>query len=216
MDSLAPYPAPPWETYGFGVICPYLVREKELELPPELEPVSFAGSTLGLLGYIEYRPPSPLSYAELLWLPATVRYRDRDGRRHQGYFVARMYVDLEASLQAGRDVWALPKSLARFQREADGVAVEAGDGSHLELAFRGVGPGLWTRSRMSTLQVKRPGVVRFRADFAGIVGAARVEVRKFASTHPGWAGFESAKSLLKMGSLLERFESTMRAPTQLE
>lgn len=209
------YPQPPWETYGFGVMCPYLVRVSDLSLPPGFEPVEFAGRTLGMFGYIEYRPPSPLVYGELLWMPATVRVRRRDGRTARGYFVSRMYVDHEGSLAAGRELWHLPKTLARFDRRERGVDVEAEDGTRLSFDHDAVGPALHTRSRVSTLQTAEAGVVRFSASFSGLMRPARTRVTRFASPHPGWAAFERARRALGIGVWLERFESTMRAPEAL-
>jgi hypothetical protein len=209
------YPQPPWQTYGFGVMCPYLVQVRDLDLPPGFEPVAIAGRTLGMFGYIEYRPPSPLVYGELLWMPATVRVRRSDGRRVRGHFVSRMYVDHEDSLAAGRELWHLPKSLARFDRRERGVDVEADDGTRLSFDFDGVGPALHLRSRVSTLQPAGNGVVRFSAGFSGIMRPARTRVTRFESPHPGWAAFESARRALGLGVWLERFESTMLAPEDL-
>lgn len=207
MSEPAPYPAPPWETYGFGVMCPYLTRVADLELPAGLEPVTFAGRTLGMFGYIEYRPPSPMVYGELLWMPATVRFG-----RLTGYWVARMYVDHEGSLRAGRELWALPKTLARFDRGEGRVHVEADDGTVLDLDYSGVGPAVRLRSRVATLQPVAEGAVRFRSDFSGLVRPARTRVTGFSSPHPAWATFPKARRALGLGSLLERFESTMREP----
>lgn len=208
----APYPPPPWETYGFGVMCPYLVRVADLTLPPGLEPVQRLGRTLGLLGYVEYRPPSPLVYGELFWMPATVRFRALSGRRVQGYWVARMVVDHQGSLAAGRDLWHLPKSLGRFERREGGVRVLADDGTRLDLDFRSVGPALHLKNRVATLQPAGATVVRFRADFTGLVRPARTVVSGFTSQHPGWAAFARARRAVGLGALLERFESTMREP----
>ncbi len=208
----ASYPPPPWETYGFGVLCPYLVRVADLSLPPGLEPVEKLGRTLGLLGYLEYRPPSPLVYGELFWMPATVRFRTPSGRHVQGYWVARMYVDHEGSLAAGRELWHLPKSLARFERRERGVQIEADDGTRLGLDFSSVGPALHLKSRVATLQAAGDGVVRFCADVGGLTRPARTTVRGFSSQHQGWAAFPRARRALGLGAWLERFETTMRAP----
>ncbi|MBK7585390.1 MAG: acetoacetate decarboxylase family protein [Myxococcales bacterium] len=212
MSAEPAYPEPPWYTFGFGVMCPYWVRVRDLSLPLGLEPVGVAGRTLGLLGYIEYRPPSPLVYGELLWMPATVRFRARDGKVTQGYYVARMYVDHPGSLAAGRELWALPKTLATFERRPGGVDVSADDGTRLSFEHRGVGPAFWLKSRVATLQVQGEGVVRFRSDFAGLVRPARTRIAGFSSEHQAWAAFPRARGALGLGSMFERFESTMRAP----
>lgn len=206
------YPEPPWHTHGFGVMCPYAVRADQISLPPGLELVSAAGRTAGVLAYIEYQPPSPLSYAELIWMPAMVRYPLGSGRPLSGHFVARMYVDNDASLAAGRELWALPKTKARFERRERGVDVFADDGTELSLDFRALGPALALKSRVATLQPIDRGVVRFRADFLGRVRLARAKVTRFSSTHSAWKGFEVARRPLGIASYLERFESTMQPP----
>ena len=216
MSADPQYPPPPWQTFGFGVMCPYLTRVSDVELPPGLEPVAVAGRTLGMLGYVEYRPPSPLVYGELLWMPATVRFRSSDGKRVQGYYVARMYVDHAGSLAAGRELWALPKTLASFERRPTGVTVSADDGTRLSLDWSRLGPAVRLKSRVATLQPVERGVVRFRSDFTGLVRPARARVSGFASEHPGWAALPRAQRALELGSLLERFESTMQAPNRIE
>jgi hypothetical protein len=197
-------------------MCPYVARTRDVELPEGFTPVSALGRTLGMLGYIEYRPPSPLVYRELLWMPATVRFCPRRGEPVRGYFVARMYVDHEGSLAAGRELWKLPKTVARFEREAEAVTVEADDGTRLRLEWAGVGPATSLRSRVATLQPDGEGAVRFRADFEGVVRPARTTVRGFSSPHSGWAAFPGARRALGLGALLERFDSTMHAPARVE
>jgi acetoacetate decarboxylase len=204
------YPAPPWHTHGFGVICPYAVRARDLRLPPQVEPIVVRGLTMGLLAYIEYRPPSPLTYSELIWMPAMVR-----SGKSRGYWVARMYVDDDTTLRAGRELWALPKTKAAFERRGNRVDVSADDGTSLSFEFRAYGVALPLKSRMATLQVDGDRIVRFRADFTGRTRVARAKVTAFSSRHEAWSGFEHARRLLGLASCLESFESTMQPPQDL-
>lgn len=196
-------------------MCPAVVRARDLALPAGLRLVERAGRTVGMLAYIEYREPSPLTYNELIWMPAMTRFRASDGKPATGYYVARMYVDNDASLAAGRELWALPKTKASFERQGDHVRVSADDGTELELSFRAFGPALPVKSRMATLQPVDGGVIRFRAAFFGRVRLARARVTRFSATHEAWMGFEGARRPLGVASCLEHFESTMHAPERL-
>jgi hypothetical protein len=212
--SDAAYPDPPWHTHGFGLMCPAFVRTAELRLPPGLEPISVAGVSSGILAYIEYRAPSPLRYSELIWMPTLVR-GSRAGVAARGYYVARMYVDHPGSLAAGRELWALPKTLARFERRGDSVEVVAEDGSELVLSWRALSPGVRLRSRVATLQPDGQAIVRFRADFTGKVRPARARIERFETHEPAWAGMRGARRPLGLSSLLEDFTSTMHAPSRI-
>lgn len=206
-----PYPDPPWRTHGHGVFASFRVDAGALSLPAPLGPVAPLGVALGVLGYVAYEPPSPLCYHELVWMPCVARARTPSGHA-RGLYVARMYVDSEASLQAGREIWALPKTLARFSETADGVALEAEDGTRLELSWRPIGPRVPLRSSVVTLQREDAGLVRFRGDFRADAQATRVRVERFSSNDPGWAGFDPSRKLPLPGVRFASFESTMQPP----
>ena len=86
------YPPAPWHTHGRAFLQPYLVRASDVALPEGFRPVTVAGRCVGILGLVEYVAPSPLTYAELLWMPCMI---SASGLR--GYYVAKMYVDSAAS-----------------------------------------------------------------------------------------------------------------------
>ncbi|MCC6213764.1 MAG: acetoacetate decarboxylase family protein [Polyangiaceae bacterium] len=209
MVAERPYPDPPWETSGFALGVPAAVPSASVELPSSLEPVAFGGRTLGQLLYVEYRPPSPLVYDELVWMPSLVR--PRGAARGRSAFVAVMYVSTEASLRGGRELWRLPKSLATFQREGDRVRVRAEDGTRLELRVTPFGPGFDAPLGASTLQPDGDRLVRFRGRGSGRGRVARVAVERFETTHPPWASLEAAR-LAPLGVALSPFRSTMLAP----
>jgi hypothetical protein len=135
--ATAPYPPPPWHTHGRAWAQPYLVDTRAFDLPPGFRPVTVACRALGILGLVEYLPPSPLTYAELVWMPCLVR-----AAGSRGFFVDRMYVDSEPSRAAGRAEWALPKQLARFAITDTRATIDTEDGAHLVLDLRRRGPGV--------------------------------------------------------------------------
>lgn len=198
--------------HGQGVFAPFRVPVRELELPKGMSPVTVAGNTFGLVAYIEYSSPSPLIYRELIFMPCMVRVPSGP----KGYWVSRMYVDNEASLRGGRELWALPKTLAKFEENDAGVSVQAEDGTTLGLSFRGKGPRLPVKSSVVTLQADDVGWVRFRGDFRARMQLARVRVTQFASSHPGWRGFDPRRQLPLPCVRLASFESQMQPPRRFE
>jgi hypothetical protein len=212
------YPDPPWQMHGRGLFVPCVVRAADLDLPGGLEPVEKLGRTLGVLAYIEYVPPSPLAYHELIWMPAWVRGRAESagerGRRMAQY-VARMYVDNEDTLEAGRVIWKLPKTLATFDDRGSSVRVEADDGTRIALSFRPMGPRVPLSSRMSTLQAPPGELVRFRAVFRAETRAATYSIDEVSSDHPAWKSFSNARPLPRMAAYFESFESIMKPPEVL-
>lgn len=209
MRSSRPYPDPPWETSGYAVGVPAWVPSRAVSLPGSLEVVALAGQTLGQLLYVEYRPPSPLTYDELVWMPALVR--PRGAARGRSAYVAVMYVSTEASLLGGRELWKLPKSLATFRRSAGRVNVDAEDGTRIELSVVPGGPPFSVPLGASTLQVDGDALVRFRGTGSGTARAARVRVERFESRHPPWRSLEAGR-LAPFGLELDPFRSTMLAP----
>ena len=173
-----------------------------------------------MLGHVEYLAPSPLTYSELVWMPAMVAAQTARGRR-VGYWVARMYVDCERSLAAGRTEWALPKSLARFDYSGAGVRIQAEDGTRISIAgvasTRREPISRWSlprRNRMATLQVRDGRIVRFRADLSARVKPERMTIGEFSTRHGAWSGFDGAKRAPRAASM--EFQSTMKSPEPLE
>ncbi|MBX3125221.1 MAG: acetoacetate decarboxylase family protein [Polyangiaceae bacterium] len=200
--------------HGQSVMWPVLVRASEVQVPAPLQVIARGGFAMGVLAYVRYEPPSPLCYEELCFMPCLVEARAA-GRRRRGYFVARMYVDSEASLAGGREIWGLPKSLARFTRHGSRVEVSADDGSELTLELGRVGPGLRSRTRATTLQSVEGCVVRFRGDFRARVAPTSVRVARFTSAHPAWRGFPGAVRLPRPGLALTDFDAVMQEPERL-
>lgn len=209
----APYPDPPWETHGFGAFCPYVVPRSAVTLPEGLEAIHSAGWCSGLLAYVRYEPPSPLSYNELIWMPTMVRTRAADGKVLRGWWVARMWVDSEASLRGGREIWALPKTLARFETHEGGVKMWADHGTEIVLGFRRLPRLGKVRSRMATVQVDGDRLVRFRASMRARPRPCHVQLRRLSSSDPELRSMDRGHRVAGLGVMLDPFDSTMHAPT---
>ncbi len=199
-------PPAPWQTHGRAFIQPYLVRASDLALPAGFRPVAVAGRCVGMLALIEYQPPSPLTYAELVWMPCMI---SASGLR--GYYVAKMYVDSPASLAAGRELWALPKQLARFEIGDREAIIETEDGAHLELSLVQRGPALPLRAGAGTVQDGGADLVRFRGTGTARTASGGITVRT-AKGVDGWTGFATARRVPGLGAALTSFAITMLPP----
>jgi hypothetical protein len=220
METHESHPPAPWRTHGRALLQPFLVRAETLRLPPGFAPRLVLGRALGVLGLVEYVAPSPLTYRELVWMPCLVSTAVEGGRRARGHWVEKMYVDSRASLRGGRDIWALPKQLARFEWSEREVVVETEDGARLVLDVGVRGPALRPRrggaaQRVATLQDAGDGaLVRFRGSGRATLRAARIRVRE-ARGADGWAGWRGAVRVPGAGAALLDFEITMHEPERM-
>lgn len=204
------YPAPPWDTRGEARFVAYRVDAARLRPPEGFELQARLGRSLGLLGYVDYRPPSPLAYREVLWMPGRVRCRAADGSIVRGWWVAKMLVDDPASLAAGREVWALPKQLARFEARGDTVVMRGEDGAVIEWRSRAL-PGVPGAGSIVTLQRREDALVRFRGDFSGRVAPARARVT-FRDLDGTWQGLDAARRVGPVAAELRDFQAVMQPP----
>lgn len=215
----APYPKPPWRTYGSGLAIPCIVPTRDVRVPDEFSVVGSLGRTLGMLVYLEYADPSPIVQRELIWLSAIVRCKDRTYRVPEGigpmYYVARMYGDSEQSVESGRKEWALPKTRARFERQGNRIAVHADDGTHVAFSWKPRGFRFRAPTQISTLQKGLGRIVCFRANGRAEVQLATYRLDAFESQEPEWASFRSRLVLPGVASLVRSFESSVRAPLDL-
>src|SRR5690606_6918916 len=116
---------------------------------------------------------------------------------------------------AGREVWALPKTLARFHEEGDRVRVETEEGSRFTLRSRGFGPALPVRSTMVTLQSRDGHALRFKGTTRARARAGSLVVESQEIREPGWESFLGARPLPAPAVRLERFTTTMQPPELL-
>ena len=216
----APYPKPPWRTYGSGLAIPCIVPSRDVQVPDEFSVVSSLRRTLGMLVYLEYVEPSPITQRELIWLSAIVRCKDRSYRVPESvgpmYHVARIYSDSERSLEAGRSEWALPKTLASFHRLGNRVEVQAEDGTHIAFSWKPRGFTFSAPTQLSTLQKGLGRIVCFRAQGRAEVQLATYRLEAFSSDRPEWQSFGSRLLLPGVASHVRSFETTMRAPLELQ
>jgi hypothetical protein len=200
------YPPPPWHTHGRAWVQPYLVDATTVTLPPGFRAVSVLGKAVGFLALIEYVPPSPLVYAELTWLPCLV---DAAGRR--GLYIAKMYVDSRDSLAGGREIWAIPKQLARFDIRNEAATIDTEDGAHVELGLHRRGPAVRLKAGAGTLQPRDGGIVAFRGSGTAATASGGLKVTASRGMD-AWLGWPGATRLPGLGAALTRFEITMHPP----
>ena len=112
MSEEAGHPPAPWVLAGpFLATISAVPLERARPFVPdhvELQPVA-PGLTVGGIVLALYADGSTLRYAELVVIPALVRF----GRRPAA-FVSHIVVDDERSVAGGRQIWELPKEMAEF------------------------------------------------------------------------------------------------------
>jgi hypothetical protein len=210
---------PPYRTYGSGLAIPCIVPARCLELPEDFSVVAPAGHTLGMLLYIEYAPPSPVTHRELIWLSAIVRCTDRSYEPPKSfgplYHIARIYGDnLEATDHVRRN-YALPKSFARFHRYGNHVQVSADDGTEIAFSFRPLGLTFQAPTNLTTLQKGLGRVMCFRARGRAQVQLATYKLERFESDEPEWQSFKSGLVLPGLASHIKSFDTVLHAPYEL-
>lgn len=96
--SVVEYPAAPWQMHGQLWVSLFRVRPGD---HPERE-----GGVYGV-ALVQYEEPSPLTYGELL---AARPVRTPKPAVH----ITDIWVNSEASMHGGRELWAIPKDLCEF------------------------------------------------------------------------------------------------------
>ncbi len=118
------YPPEPWQLGGSMLLTVFALPAAAM--PPELEefapegvvPVVLGGHALVGAALVRYAPGSVLEYDELL-----VSALARRGRKLVST-LAHIWVDNPQSVAGGRELWAIPKGLAHFDRHGDSATVE--------------------------------------------------------------------------------------------
>lgn len=115
-------PSPPWTLRGDGLlVLRWLpLREAQRHLPPGVRLIPLLpGRTLSAVLCAHYADGSTLQYNELIFAPGLARARGR-----LGWWISRIWVDDPLALDGGRQIWGLPKQLARFEWEPERRAVK--------------------------------------------------------------------------------------------
>ncbi|WP_026870984.1 acetoacetate decarboxylase family protein [Inquilinus limosus] len=160
----APYPPPPWRLRGAVQAALWRVPRAALPgpLPAGARPLGWGGTALLATVRADWGPDGDLAYGELV-----VAVPVRLGRRI-GVTVTAAWVDSPASLAGGRELWAIPKRLGRFETQAGRTALTDAEGP--VAAFQGRSPrSLPVRLpiRLRILQPDRSGVRTTRAAATG-------------------------------------------------
>ncbi|MEV6239021.1 acetoacetate decarboxylase family protein [Lentzea sp. NPDC051838] len=142
------YPAEPWHMRGSFVISVFRVPRDQVphaDLPAGARMITLAGNAFVAVAFVKYEEGSELTYDELL---AATPVLDQ-GRI--AVSVPQIWVDSEASRDGGREMWAIPKQLAKFGEGSSiaGVAVSPGVGLPGEWVTTG-----WTAQRLDGRDVR--------------------------------------------------------------
>ncbi|CAM2008203.1 acetoacetate decarboxylase family protein [Acanthopleuribacter pedis] len=113
---------PPWILRGDG----YLIVTKsstatnldDAAIPAEL--LDSYVNDINLMLLVDYRESPVGPYGELLYMPGNFRFMD--GWRH--FSITKIFVDSQQSLEDGRRNWGIPKELAHFSFQEDGLHSE--------------------------------------------------------------------------------------------
>ena len=138
QSRCAPYPARPWIQYGDGWV---FQTEIDVSAARTIVPASFdiietkrgSGKTNGAVYLVQYTAESTVVYSEAIFVCAEVSYKGA----HTGNWVGNIWVDNEAALQAGREVWKLQKEMATFEWSASTAPAPASEaataaGEHIQ------------------------------------------------------------------------------------
>lgn len=143
----APYPPEPWYLGGHLLVSAFRVPVRELPasvleaVPHDHAPLVVAGHVTVGAAFVHYVPGGALRYEELLLsLPVRKGLAIRQS-------IPYIWVDSEASMRGGRELWGIPKELGEFTRAVDGRAVRtamrsARDGTEVAALDARVGPRL--------------------------------------------------------------------------
>ncbi|MDP9384119.1 MAG: acetoacetate decarboxylase family protein, partial [Actinomycetota bacterium] len=113
-----------------------LAAARRHAIPPGLELVGAGGWTVGGVLLARYDETATLPYHELIVFSALAR---RSGRL--AFVVSHIYVDSDASLAGGREIWGLPKELASFEWSPRAMTVDQGGRRLLSARLRRRGGG---------------------------------------------------------------------------
>ncbi|MFI6094514.1 acetoacetate decarboxylase family protein [Lentzea sp. NPDC051213] len=154
------YPPEPWHLRGSLVISLFRVprrRAPQDHLPAGARLITLAGNVFVAVAFVSYEPGGVLSYEELL---VASPVWDRGG---VAVSVPQIWVDSEESRQGGREMWAIPKHLARFGQGSSIAGAAVAGGVALPGRWKVKG---WTVQRLDGRDVRTRTVVSGRLRLA--------------------------------------------------
>ncbi|MDZ8260362.1 acetoacetate decarboxylase family protein [Nostoc sp. ChiQUE01b] len=164
-----PYPQAPWTLQGYAIQTLHLVNIDQVRplIPLELEIISvWPGKTLGSVYLSNYGSGSVLEYSELIVVPALVNYQ-----RKIGAWISHIYVDNADSVAGGREIWGLPKELAKFTWEQGKyVTVHQENRKLCSLKYNQQSLAWRQRLNVSSFSVKGSDLLIFPAEFESVLG----------------------------------------------
>ncbi|GAB3501585.1 acetoacetate decarboxylase family protein [Amycolatopsis cihanbeyliensis] len=152
------YPPQPWHLTGQAYLSTWQVPAAELpRVPSEVDPLVVLGRALVVTAWIDYQQGGQLSYHELL---ACVAVRGPGTTAT----VTEIWVDSEASLAGGRELWGIPKEPAGLEfhhgRAFTGTAATGSDWIATAAFVPRSGPPVSTPSRFTVAQSADGAVLR--------------------------------------------------------
>lgn len=114
-------------------------------LPSGARLLTLAGNAFVAVAFVSYEPGSELTYDELLVATPVLD----EGR--VAVSVPQIWVDSEASRDGGREMWGIPKQLARFGEGSSIAAVAVTSGVQLPGKWNATG---WTAQRLAGRDVR--------------------------------------------------------------
>ncbi|WP_375479976.1 acetoacetate decarboxylase family protein [uncultured Nostoc sp.] len=164
-----PYPQAPWTLQGHAIQTLHLVNIDQVRplIPLELEIISvWPGKTLASVYLSNYGSGSVLEYSELIVVPALINYQ-----RKIGAWISHIYVDNADSVAGGREIWGLPKELAKFTWE-QGKYVTVHQENQKLCSFKYNQQSLAWKQRLSasSFSAKGADLLIFPAEFESLLG----------------------------------------------
>jgi acetoacetate decarboxylase len=113
------YPLAPWQLKGYGFLALYWIDIKHVRsaIPQRLQICTpLPGKTIGCVYVGIYEEGSTLQYGELIVASALVIDSGKVGA-----WISHICVDNPDSQAGGREIWGLPKEMAQFELQLEGV-----------------------------------------------------------------------------------------------
>ncbi|ABX02714.1 MAG TPA: hypothetical protein DEF47_12325 [Herpetosiphon sp.] len=183
------YPPAPWVMQGTWVWCVHPVKRNAVAdlLPAPLKPLWLpTGRTLAFSLVGQYGTGSTLHYGEAA-CGLILKFGPRPA-----IWIHGLVVDLDQSVAGGRNIWHLPKELARISwTNPNRDRISADQHGRLLLSFEGIPKrinGFNAGMNFDVLVVHQEELYRIPARFAGTVGITR-KIRPFFPASGAWAKF---------------------------